>query len=504
MSREGSALNYDAMISMRIAPVGCLLALWSASSSCCAFTIHTVSKVRFCSTRSCTDASRASLYSSSDYLDQLENFDGEEDGTALYSSTYLNTLGNQDDKDKNSSIVGVNVVKGNESTTLPSPDNVGKWTKTTTSASAEILLKMNETTTSAFPKNATKAIDTTTSSAPENATKWNTTSTSTSPGYSVEGNLTSKVASPEVNQSEAQPTDSVDVSKKTKSSTSTSATKATGEYLAFLQSLGAITGRGEFASKQQKQSAVKALQQLERTANNETSGAFTPARSDLMLGTWELVYSSTQLFRSSPLFMAGRAVCRTEAAVRQFNWFCDMHRASLAISQIEAVRQIVSSDKLVSEIEVRAGAIPFLSDFTRFRYSGGLPVSITGALVSSADITATYSGDGLEVLMDSVEIKGSNVPVLRQILDSGTKLRSRQLSYFLEQKFSSYQTPKPIFCTTYLDNQFRISRDQDNNAFLYVKTSNSTKPTDYSKVDSDLGVARLLEGFNDAVTRLYL
>lgn len=106
--------------------------------------------------------------------------------------------------------------------------------------------------------------------------------------------------------------------------------------------------------------------------------------------------------------------------------------------------------------------------------------------------------------MDTVEIKGSNVPGLRQLLDSGIKLQSRQLADLLEQTVSSYSTPKPIFRTTYLDDLFRISRDEDDNIFVYVKTSESTEPTDYSYIDSDLGVARLLAGFNDAVTKIYL
>ena len=231
-----------------------------------------------------------------------------------------------------------------------------------------------------------------------------------------------------------------------------------------------------------------------------------------MCGTWELVYCSTQLFRGSPFFLAARAACRNnERAVRQFDWFCAMHRAALSISQIRAVRQIVSADRLVSELKVSAGAVPFLSDFTPLRYSGGLPLSSTGALVSAADITATASGDGWEVEMDTVEIKGSNVPLLRRILDSGLKLETKRLASALEPAFSSssksssYQPPpKPVFRTTYLTEQYRISRDQDDHAFLYVKTSDSTLPTDCHQVDADLGVPRLLEGFNDAVTRWYL
>jgi hypothetical protein len=96
--------------------------------------------------------------------------------------------------------------------------------------------------------------------------------------------------------------------------------------------------------------------------------------------------------------------------------------------------------------------------------------------------------------MDTVEIKGSNLPGLRQILDRGLSLQSRQLGTFLEDKLSSYSNPRPIFRTTFLNEQFRIGRDMDDNIFVYVKTSDSTEPTNYSVVDADLGVGRLLEG----------
>jgi PAP_fibrillin len=279
--------------------------------------------------------------------------------------------------------------------------------------------------------------------------------------------------------------------------------KSLQEYISFLQTLGAISGRGEFATPAQKHAAETTVHGIE--AVNPTD---SPTTNDtLMAGTWELVYCSTQLFRSSPFFMAGRAVCTTPESARQYHWFCDMHRAALSISQITSIRQIVNpaTGRLVSEFCVAAGAVPFLADWTPFSYSGGLPLSITGALVSSADITPTDNDTAWLVYMDTVQIKGSNIPGLRQVLDTeSVRLPSRSLANVLEQTIASYTTPKPIFRTTYLDDQYRIGRDQDDHIFFYVKTSSSTEPTDFRNVDADLGIGRLLEGFNDAVTRFYL
>jgi hypothetical protein len=139
--------------------------------------------------------------------------------------------------------------------------------------------------------------------------------------------------------------------------------------LALLQ-IASTTGRGEFASEDQKQHAMNLITALE--ASNPTP---EPTNSKLIEGCWELVWSDTQLFRSSPFFMAGRAVCSSEEQAQQYDWFCDMHRGALAISTIGAVRQVISSTRMVSEFEVKAGAVPFLNDFTPFAYSGGWPVS---------------------------------------------------------------------------------------------------------------------------------
>ena len=160
--------------------------------------------------------------------------------------------------------------------------------------------------------------------------------------------------------------------------------------------------------------------------------------------------------------MAGRAVCTTAEQAAQYDWFCDMHRAALAISEIGKVRQIISENRIISEFETKAGAIPFLSDFTPFKYSGGLPFTIEGAIVSSADISPVNDGRSWEIFMDKVEIKGSNIPLLRRVLDDErVALKYRDLGKVLEDNLSGYSNPKPIFDITYLDDNIRISRDQD-------------------------------------------
>jgi hypothetical protein len=278
--------------------------------------------------------------------------------------------------------------------------------------------------------------------------------------------------------------------------------------------IAASTDRGQNANASQKERVSNLIASLESNApkHDAKEGTTSSTIPSYLVGTWELLYSNTQLFRSSPFFLAGRSTCKTPEQAAQYNWFCNMHRAALAISTIGGVRQVITKDgRLVNEFEVRAGAIPFLSDFLpSLRYSGGLPFTIDGAIVSSADImpkntSSSSSTMEWELYMDTVEIKGSNIPILRNLLDSeNVALKSRDLSQLLEDNVDSYQAPKPVLRTTYVDSDMRIVRDEDDNIFLYAKVSSSEEPTDYSGVLADFGVASLLEGFNDAITKIYL
>jgi hypothetical protein len=258
-----------------------------------------------------------------------------------------------------------------------------------------------------------------------------------------------------------------------------------------LLTLGVATARGEAASEAEKIDARRAVEFLETQRP-------VYEISDACLGTWELVMTNTQLFRSSPFFMAGRAVCKDGEEADRYNWFCDMHRAALAISNIQRVRQVVSPTKIVSEFEVSAGAVPFVGEYFNVKYSGGLPFSITGAIVSTADIEST-DGPAWRLFMDTVEVKGSNIPGLRQVLDSGVKLESRALGELLEENVDGYSNPKPEFRVTYVDDNLRISRDQDDNWFVYARTSKSYSPKNYEDEVADLGVGKLLDGLQTAL-----
>jgi hypothetical protein len=119
------------------------------------------------------------------------------------------------------------------------------------------------------------------------------------------------------------------------------------------------------------------------------------------------------------------------------------------------------------------------------------------------------------------------LPPFLQALDAGVRLQSRSLGSALQSLLPGYSNPKPRFRTTYVDSYMRVSRDQvrlkhaaaaggsplpaaaascssaqlarrplpcacqDGKLFVYVRSSNSTSPTDYSQAAADLGMVAL-------------
>jgi len=128
--------------------------------------------------------------------------------------------------------------------------------------------------------------------------------------------------------------------------------------------------------------------------------------------------------------------------------------------------------------------------------------------VSTADAAPSSSDNNAaewELYIDTVEIRGLNVPILRNLLDSeNVALRSLDLSKVLKDNVDGYEVPRPVLRTTYVDNGMRIVRDVDDNVYVYGRVSDSEVPTDYSGVMPNLGVSSLLEGFNDAMAKIYL
>ena len=220
--------------------------------------------------------------------------------------------------------------------------------------------------------------------------------------------------------------------------------------------LAARTKRGEIASKQEKELASELISKLE-SLNPIPHPCFSNDTVSC-LGKWELIYTNTNVFRSSPFFMSVRAVCKEGKQADRFNMFCDLHREALAFTNMGKVIQIITEDSLTSEFETSVPLVP------------GLFFTVTGTIESNADIV-DKTGDSWTLYMDKVRIKKdtSNIPIVNNLLNDFPGLPIRTLGSFLESTSSvtNYSNPRPVFRTRYLDTHMRISRDQDDNVFVY-------------------------------------
>lgn len=229
--------------------------------------------------------------------------------------------------------------------------------------------------------------------------------------------------------------------------------KSAGDIKNALLRFSLTSNRGEIASpveKNQIQDFVERLESMNPTLN--------PVQSENCIGEWDLIYSDTQLFRSSPFFLAARAVCKDGEEADRFNLFCGLHRSALAFTSIGHVRQIITPEYFRHEFEATGALLP------------GLPLVVKGTIMSTASIEST-TGNSWRLRLQSVRIKRStsNIPLGRNFLDNFEGVPVEQMASFLQRNVDRYETPTPVFRTSYVDEDFRISRDQDDHIFVYTR-----------------------------------
>lgn len=207
--------------------------------------------------------------------------------------------------------------------------------------------------------------------------------------------------------------------------------------------LASVTNRGEYASGDERDIAIDLVAQLE--ALNPTA---QPASN--CQGEWDLCLSSTQFFRSSPFFQAIRVVLNDRAMAD--NAF-DLHDRATSMSRVGRVRQTVKSGELDSEVDLEVGMMP------------GIPIRIKGTVVTSAKL-AVVSDQKWELQVQNTKVKGSNIPIFNQILEDNL-----QIELPVGDFYSTVQGSVPVvpMTTLYVDESMRITRDIDDNFFVFTR-----------------------------------
>ena len=161
--------------------------------------------------------------------------------------------------------------------------------------------------------------------------------------------------------------------------------------------LASVTDRGAFASKEERDIVIDLVAQLE---------ALNPTRNPASHceGEWDLCYSSTQFFRSSPFFQSIRVAVGDENKDMTENGFA-LHEQATMGSRVGRVRQIVTSDnKLISEVSLEVGTLP------------GIPISLQGTVVTTASLDVV-SDKNWELQIENTKVKGSNIPFINMFMD---------------------------------------------------------------------------------------
>lgn len=213
-----------------------------------------------------------------------------------------------------------------------------------------------------------------------------------------------------------------------------------------LLGIGATTNRGECANQQQVDSALDLITQLEsmNPLANEADGSEYSIE-----GCWDLVFTDAQLFESSPFFVTVRELFGDNEKAKQSFM---LHRQATNTGEIGLVQQVLTSSQLKSNVDVRNGLIP------------GFPISLRGKIVSTAELTIIdrYS---MKLIMKDTSVQNSNIPGI------GSLLSAVSLPVGTIMKSLMGDLPECFLSTFYLDGDLRITRNKDDNVFVYLKSS---------------------------------
>lgn len=223
---------------------------------------------------------------------------------------------------------------------------------------------------------------------------------------------------------------------------SSSSTGELNDLKLSLLALSSKTARGEIMNENQLDQATEIIAQLE-----VLNPAFDKPNEVSLLGKWELIFTDGQLFENSPFFMQVRQLLGDDSAKAKRTF--QMHRRATSTGQIGRVLQIISAEELISEVDLKVGLLP------------GIPYAIEGTVVSKASYEKRDAFT-LDLQLKETYVTGSNVPILKNLI-SDRALPTGPLLQRVKKDSKSTLT------TYYLDEDMRITRNKDDNFFVYVR-----------------------------------
>jgi len=218
--------------------------------------------------------------------------------------------------------------------------------------------------------------------------------------------------------------------------------------------LSSVTNRGIYASDEERDILSDIVTQLE--ALNPTAN---PARE--CEGEWDLCCTSTDLFRSSPFFQTIFRIAFKDEKFRNNSFSISDQKKYLldlatSMGRVERVKQLIdvvgNKPRMRNEIGLSIGAV------------GGLPFVLKLRISSTAELN--ISGPELwEMKLKSVQIVDSNAPVIGPFLD----ILKTEIPVSDIYEMVGGNVPIAKWKTFYVDEGIRITRDADDNFYVFSR-----------------------------------
>ena len=219
-----------------------------------------------------------------------------------------------------------------------------------------------------------------------------------------------------------------------------------------LVALAAASGRGLDATAAQKAAAASLVADL--IAVNPTPD---PAMSAKVNGDWELVYSDTYLFRSSPFFWA---VGKMMGETGDFFYGAHDHQTGMFGGGVGRVVQSLDleNNRIVSDCIVKASlGVPLLGFAPIF--SGFGSVITAGRAVAESETRVAVVAETTTIRQDDKEV----IPALNFLNNTTVPIEDAM------RQIGGGAAPEVFLDVLYLDDEMRVSKLEDGSTFVYQR-----------------------------------
>ena len=229
--------------------------------------------------------------------------------------------------------------------------------------------------------------------------------------------------------------------------------------------ISAVTDRGQRLNKLIAPMYEEKFKEMEKIIKTLESFKFEVSEEKLS-GEWELIFSTVELFRSSPFFLAIEKALNNEFKSNLFFKLHQLQVGSFGLSTIGRISQFIDFEKneLISTFDTiifGITTIPILGWFKLFPTFGGRVITLADEL--------QLHDNSLQMNLQKTKVskvEGLNrIPIFSKLLmDRWYPVKEvwRKLPW-------NKEIPSCELSTIYLDEEIRIMKDIYGSVFIYVR-----------------------------------